>query len=103
RAGRVRSTGVRCRAAPGCPWLLWRGAPDRASSWWSRLAAARVDEVFLAGGALAVAEDHVALERLGQRDLAAVVAGEGGLQFAGHALLERLRRMRSHAVEKRHQ
>ena len=46
----------------------------------------RVDQELLAGGALVVDGDRVELQRLGQRDLLGIAAGEGGLQFGGDAL-----------------
>src|SRR3982751_2880750 len=48
----------------------------------------RVDQEFLAGGALVVDRDVGELQRLLQRHHLRVVAGEGGLEFGCHALAQ---------------
>src|SRR3954462_3887739 len=46
----------------------------------------RIDQEFLAGGALVVDRDVGELQRLLQRYHLRVVAGKGGLEFGGHPL-----------------
>src|SRR5215510_6669411 len=48
----------------------------------------RIDQEFLAGRALVVDGDVGGIERLRQRHHLGVMAGEGGLEFRGHALAQ---------------
>src|SRR5215470_14271976 len=63
----------------------------------------RVDQKFLAGGALVVDGDVGGIERLRQRNHFRIVAGEGGLQFRGHALAQAADLGRPNLLQERRQ
>src|SRR5215471_1512051 len=97
----------RCTCSPAAcagASLLWslKPRPDPVRpAFSSRLR--RVDQEFLAGGALGIEREVGEIERLRQRHDLGVVAGEGGLEFAGNALAQLLSLLRSDLHQERKQ